>query len=113
MLTLPKNVWLLTAGLALFMSLSVFVIFLGGIIGQNLAPMDSLSTLPVALLVVGTASFIIPINRIMSHLGRRQTFLGVCIYTLVIITLAITALNIQSFYLFCTATFYLASPPPP
>ena len=105
MLTLPKNVWLLTAGLALFMSLSVFVIFLGGIIGQNLAPMDSLSTLPVALLVVGTASFIIPINRIMSHLGRRQTFLGVCIYTLVIITLAITALNIQSFYLFCTATF--------
>ena len=105
MLTLPKNVWLLTAGLALFMSLSVFVIFLGGIIGQNLAPMDSLSTLPVALLVVGTASFIIPINRIMSHLGRRQTFLGVCIYTLVIITLAITALNIQSFYLFCTTTF--------
>ncbi len=105
MLTLPRNVWLLTAGLALFMSLSVFVIFLGGIIGQNLAPMDSLSTLPVALLVVGTASGIIPINRIMSIFGRRRTFLGVCIYTLGIIALAIVALNSQSFYLFCTATF--------
>lgn len=102
---LPRNVWLLSAGLALFMSLSVFVIFLGGIIGQNLAPMDSLSTLPVALLVVGTASGIIPINRIMSTFGRRKTFLGVCLYTLLIITLAIVALNIQSFYLFCTATF--------
>jgi MFS family permease len=105
MLTLPRNVWLLTAGLALFMSLSVFVIFLGGIIGQNLAPMDSLSTLPVALLVVGTASGIIPINRIMSIFGRRRTFLGVCIYTLGIIALAIVALQSQSFYLFCTATF--------
>jgi len=105
MLTLPKNVWLLTAGVALFMSLSVFVIFLGGIIGQNLAPTDSLSTLPVALLVVGTASGIIPINHIMSGFGRRRTFLGVCIYTIGIISLAIIALKNQSFYLFCAATF--------
>ncbi|MCH9646302.1 MAG: MFS transporter [Proteobacteria bacterium] len=102
---LPRNVWLLTGGLALFMSLSVFVIFLGGIIGQNLAPTDSLSTLPVALLVVGTASGIIPINRIMSRFGRRRTFLGVCIYTVGIISLAILALTSQSFYLFCTTTF--------
>ena len=87
------------------MSLSVFVIFLGGIIGQTLAPSDSLSTLPVALLVVGTASGIIPINKIMSTFGRRKTFLGVCVYTLVIITLAISALEIQSFYLFCSAAF--------
>ena len=105
MFTLPKNVWLLTASLSLFMSLSVFVIFVGGIIGQTLAPSDSLSTLPVALLVVGTASGIIPINRIMSIFGRRKTFLGVCLYTLVIIALSIAALKIQSFYLFCSSTF--------
>lgn len=105
MFALPRNVWILTASLSLFMSLSVFVIFLGGIIGQTLAPSDSLSTLPVALLVVGTASGIIPINKIMSTFGRRKTFLGVCVYTLVIITLAISALEIQSFYLFCSAAF--------
>lgn len=105
MFALPRNVWILTASLSLFMSLSVFVIFLGGIIGQSLAPTDNLSTLPVALLVVGTASGIIPINRIMSIFGRRKIFLSVCLYTLVIIALAITALKIQSFYLFCTATF--------
>ena len=105
MFALPRNVWILTASLSLFMSLSVFVIFLGGIIGQSLAPTDSLSTLPVALLVVGTASFIIPINRVMSIIGRRKTFLSVCIYTLAVIFLAITALQIQSFYLFCFSTF--------
>jgi len=105
MFALPRNVWILTASLSLFMSLSVFVIFLGGIIGQTLAPSDSLSTLPVALLVVGTASGIIPINKIMSTFGRRKTFLGVCAYTLVIIALAITSLEAQSFYLFCMATF--------
>ncbi|MDC9727178.1 MAG: MFS transporter [Candidatus Thioglobus sp.] len=105
MFALPRNVWLLTASLALFMSLSVFVIFLGGIIGQSLAPTDSLSTLPVALLVVGTASFIIPINRVMSIIGRRKTFLSVCVYTLAIIFLAIVALRAESFYLFCLATF--------
>ena len=105
MFALPRNVWILTASLSLFMSLSVFVIFLGGIIGQTLAPSDNLSTLPVALLVVGTASGIIPVNKVMSIFGRRKTFLGVCIYTLAIIALAITALKIQSFYLFCIATF--------
>jgi len=105
MFALPRNVWILTASLSLFMSLSVFVIFLGGIIGQSLAPVESLSTLPVAMIVVGTASGIIPINRIMSIIGRRRTFLGVCVYTLVIISLAITALIIESFYLFCMATF--------
>ena len=34
MLNLPKNVWILTACLALFMSLSVFMLFVGGIIGD-------------------------------------------------------------------------------
>ena len=105
MFALPRNVWILTASLSLFMSLSVFVIFLGGIIGQSLAPVESLSTMPVAMIVVGTASGIIPINRVMSIIGRRRTFLGVCVYTLVIISLAITALVIESFYLFCMATF--------
>ncbi len=105
MFSLPRNIWILTISLALFMSLGISVVFLGGIIGQSLAPSDSLSTFPVAFLVLGTASGIIPINRIMSIIGRRRTFLGVCVYTLLIILLAIVALKIQSFYLFCFATF--------
>jgi len=72
--SLPRNVWILTASLSLFMSLSIFVIFLGGIIGQSLSPIKTLSTLPVALLVVGTASSIIPIGKLMIQFGRRHVF---------------------------------------
>ncbi|SFV86618.1 putative membrane protein [hydrothermal vent metagenome] len=105
MLVLPLNVWILTISLSLFMSFSVFIIFIGGIIGQSLTPIQSLSTLPVAMLVVGTASSIAPVVYIMSKIGRRRTFLSVCIYTIAMIALAITALEIKSFYLFCLATF--------
>jgi MFS family permease len=105
MLALPRNIWLLTISLSLFMSLGVFVTFIGGIIGQSLAPYASLSTLPVAMLVIGTASGIPPIAYIMSKIGRKRTFLGVCIYTVAAIALAVVALQMQSFYLFCSSTF--------
>ncbi len=105
MLKLPRNVWILTASLSLFMSLSIFIIFLGGIIGESLSPIKTLSTLPVALLVVGTASSILPIGKLMIRFGRRSVFLSVCLYTLIIISLAIIALQIESFALFCLTTF--------
>ncbi|CAC9646595.1 Uncharacterized MFS-type transporter [uncultured Gammaproteobacteria bacterium] len=105
MYSLPRNVWLLAISLSLFMSLTVFLIFLGGIIGQSLAPNIGLSTLPVAMIAVGTASSIIPVVYIMSKIGRRRTFLGVCVYTIAVIALAIMALELKSFYLFCLSTF--------
>ena len=70
MLNLPRNVWILTVCLALFMSLSVFMVFMAGIIGSTLAPLKSLSTLPVATIVVGTAVTVIPAIRLMSIFGR-------------------------------------------
>jgi hypothetical protein len=78
MLALPRNIWLLTISLSLFMSLGVFVTFIGGIIGQSLAPYASLSTLPVAMLVIGTASGIPPIAYIMSNIGRKRTTKNNC-----------------------------------
>jgi MFS family permease len=87
------------------MSLSIFIVFIGGIIGQSLSPYAGLSTLPVAMLVIGTASSIFPVVYVMSKIGRKRTFLGVCVYTIVIIVLAIIALQAQSFYLFCLSTF--------
>ncbi len=71
MSSLPRNVCLLTISLSLFISLGVFVIFLGGIIGQSLAPYASLSTLPVAMIVTGTAASIIPVVYIMSKIGVK------------------------------------------
>jgi MFS family permease len=107
MLNLPKNVWILTACLALFMSLSVFMLFVAGIIGSVLAPLKSLSTLPVATIVVGTAVSIIPAIRLMSIFGRKKVFLSSCIYTIFLIGLCIFSIINKSFYLFCFASFCL------
>ncbi|WP_416678264.1 MFS transporter [Candidatus Pseudothioglobus sp. Uisw_016] len=107
MLNLPKNVWILTACLALFMSLSVFMLFVAGIIGSVLAPLKSLSTLPVATIVVGTAVSIIPAIRLMSIFGRKKIFLSSCIYTIFLIGLCIFSIINKSFYLFCFASFCL------
>ena len=107
MLNLPKNVWILTACLALFMSLSVFMLFVGGIIGSDLAPLKSLSTLPVATIVVGTAFSVIPAIRLMSIFGRKKVFLSSCIYTILLIGLCIFSIINKSFYLFSFASFCL------
>jgi len=105
MFQLPKNVWVLTLSLALFMSLMVFIVFVGGIVGNALATTKSLATLPVATIVVGTAFSIVPVVRLMSFFGRRKVFLGVCVFTIAIIGLSIYALITQSFVLFCISSF--------
>ena len=107
MLNLPRNVWILTVCLALFMSLSVFMVFMAGIIGSTLAPLKSLSTLPVATIVVGTAVSIIPAIRLMSIFGRKKVFLSSCVYTILLIGLCIFSIINKSFYLFCFASFCL------
>ena len=109
MLQLPKNVWILAICLALFMSLSVFMLFVGGIVGNTLATSKSLSTLPVATIVVGTALSIIPVIRLMSMFGRKKVFLSVCLYTIVLIGLSIYSILSESFMLFCFSSFFLGA----
>ena len=109
MLQLPKNVWILAICLALFMSLSVFMLFVGGIVGNTLATSKSLSTLPVATIVVGTALSIIPVIRLMSMFGRKKVFLSVCLYTIVLIGLSIYSILSESFMLFCFSSFCLGA----
>ena len=58
------------------------MVFGGGIIGNSLTSVKNLSTLPVAIIVVGTALTILPVNRLMSLFGRKRVFLSVCLYTI-------------------------------
>ncbi len=97
MFNLPKNVWILTACQSLFMSLSVFIVFVAGIIGSNLSPLKSLSTLPVATIVVGTAVSVIPVIRLMSIFGRKKVFLSACLYTILMIALCILSITKEMF----------------
>ena len=109
MLNLPRNVWILSICLALFMSLSVFIVFVGGILGNELASSKSLSTLPIAAIVVGTAVSIFPVIRLMSIFGRKTVFLIICIYSIALLGLSVFAIITGSFLLFCLSSFLLGA----
>ncbi|MBV1877765.1 MAG: MFS transporter [Pseudomonadales bacterium] len=85
------------------------VVLLGGIIGSKLAPSTDLATLPVALMIVGTAATAIPAALLMSKIGRQAGFIFGAAYASGAGLLGAYAISTQSFYLFCLATFLIGS----
>lgn len=102
---LPANVWILTTAQALILSVSSMVVFVGGLVGAKLAPIENLATLPVASIVVGTAVTIPPVTLLMNTIGRRRSFFIIGIYSILVAFLAAYAISISSFYLFVFSTF--------
>ncbi len=72
----PRNVLLLSLARALGMTGPSVVVLLAGIVGADLAPVPELATLPVSLMVLGTALASIPAALIMQRIGRRNGFVG-------------------------------------
>jgi MFS family permease len=79
------------------------IIFVGGIIGAQMAPSESLATLPIAIVVVGTALATIPVSLIMKKFGRKTVFVGISLYTSMVMLLAAYAIHLGNFYFFCGA----------
>jgi len=102
---LPTNVWILTIAQALILSVSSMVVFVGGLVGADLAPVENLATLPVASIVVGTAVTIPPVTLLMNTIGRRRSFFIIGIYSVLVAFLAGYAILSSNFYLFVFSTF--------
>jgi MFS family permease len=93
--------------MALGMSSAPVIVLLGGIVGVALAPSPSLSTLPVAMLVVGVALFTVPAALIMRITGRRQGFMAASLVAALACIFGIYAIHAQSFVLFCSVAFLI------
>lgn len=102
-----KNVWVLTIAQIFMMSMNSLHVFVGGIIGNMIAPSEKLATIPVASIVLGTAIGTVPVTMIMKRIGRKKTFLGAAIYSISIALLSAYTISIGSFYLFCFCSFLL------
>jgi MFS family permease len=100
-----RNVILLSCSMALAMSSAPVIVLLGGIVGVALAPSPALSTLPVAMLVVGIALFTVPAALIMRITGRRPGFMAASLIASLACVLGIYAIHAQSFILFCVVAF--------
>lgn len=105
MTALPRNVWLLTMAQSLMMSVSSMVVFAGGLIGIKLAPIEKLSTLPIACMVIGTAAAVVPVTMLMRKIGRKMSFMLILLYSILIALVAAYTIYIQNFNLFCGSTF--------
>lgn len=70
-----RQVLLLAAAQALFQSVSVLVITVGGLAGALIAPTPQLATAPIAAMFFGTAVATVPASIWMSRAGRKRGFI--------------------------------------
>lgn len=104
-----RTLIVLTLAQALAMTGPPIVVLLGGIVGSRLAPAAELVTLPVALMIVGTACSTVPAAMFMGRFGRKTGFLCGAFYAGVAGLIAAWAISMESFWLFCLATFLVGS----
>lgn len=104
-----RNVFLLSSSMALGMSGAPVIVLLGGIIGTDLAPYPSWSTLPVAMLVLGTALCTVPAALLMQRIGRRPGFMIASFITSLASLGGIYAISAQSFFLFCLVALFIGA----
>ena len=97
---LQRNIVLLFLAQLIFTSGSVVIVTLGGIAGSELAPMPSLATLPISLMVVGTAAATVPAALLMQRIGRAYGFTVGALVGCGGALLAAFALETASFVLF-------------
>jgi len=102
-----KNLILLTISQVFGFTANIITVFLSGIIGSQITSIKSLSTLPTALSVVGTAIFTILAAKIMSKIGRRLGFIFGALVSSATCLLAAFAIIQQNFILFCISHLIL------
>ncbi len=102
-----KNLLLLTLSQVFGFSNAAITVFLGGIIGSQITSIKSLSTLPVASSVVGTAVFTYFAAKIMSKIGRRLGFIFAALGSSTSALLAAFSIYQQNFILFCASCLIL------
>ncbi len=71
-----RQVVLLATAQALFQTVSVLVMTVGGLAGAQIAPRPELATLPIATMFLGTAITTFPASHLMARAGRRAGFLA-------------------------------------
>lgn len=106
---LEKNVWWLTLAGALALCTAPLVVFIGGLVGSNLADDKTLATLPVAAIVIGTALTVMPAARLMQAFGRKPVFLINIVFMVGSSLLAAWTISLGSFWGFCAAVMCLGS----
>ena len=104
-----KNIWLLTGSNIFGFTAANVTVFLSGIIGSQISPIKTLSTLPPSIYVIGIAISTIFAAKIMSIIGRRWGFVSASIASSISCLIAAYAIMFENFFIFCLACFILGT----
>ena len=104
-----RNLSLLVSSQVFAFTAATVTVFISGIIGSQLTPIKTLSTLPPSIYVVGTAAATIFAAKIMSIIGRRLGFIFSSVAGSIACLIGAYSIMIESFFIFCIAKFILGA----
>ena len=102
-----KNLFVLTLSQIFSFTAAPVTVFLSGIIGSQISPIKSLSTLPMSISVVGIAIGAVIASKVMSITGRKAGFIIASVGNSIVSLCAAYSIFIQNFSLFCFVNFFL------
>jgi len=102
-----RNVVLLMLANALAFAATPMMMFVGSLVGTELAPSASWATLPIASMVVGTALGVMPATQVMRRLGRKWGLFLFCLCGAASCLLGGYGVAQQSFVIFCASAALL------
>lgn len=104
MTTSRRNVFLLACCQALLLTNASGLISMNGLVGYSLATSKSLATLGATTYVLGSAVATMPMSLWMARVGRRRGFMTGALVNIGGCLVAVLALAVHSFALYCAAT---------
>ena len=102
-----KNAAVLAVAQALYGAVTTALVVTAGLAGSQLATDPSLATLPMSMMIVGTATTTFPISLLMKRVGRRTGFVGCALAGTCGGLLGAYALFERSFVLFLAGAFLI------
>ena len=102
-----KNIFVLTLSQIFSFTAAPVTVFLSGIIGSQISPIKSLSTLPMSISVVGIAIGAVIASKVMSITGRKTGFIIASVGNSIVSLCAAYSIFNQNFSLFCFVNFFL------
>ncbi len=104
MRTSYRDIFLLACCQALLLTNAAGLITMNGLVGYALAETKALATLGVTLYVLGSAVATMPASLWMAKVGRRMGFMAGALVNVAGCALAVLAIGVHSFALYCAAT---------
>lgn len=85
------------------------LVLLGGIVGAQIAPSRDFATLPLAIMITGTAFATVPASMLMARFGRKTGFVSGSLLAILAGVIAAWSISEQNFAVFCLASFFIGN----